>query len=57
MAKMTISEQKLNGIIAESIKKTLNEIGGTPQGRAMLANALTKAKSQRRPVQANTFAS
>lgn len=57
MAKMTISEQKLNGIIAESIKKTLNEIGDTPQGRAMLKNAMAKAKSQRRPIQANTFAS
>lgn len=57
MAKMTISGQKLNSIIAESIKKAINEIGDTPQGRAMLANATAKATSQRRPVQANTFAS
>lgn len=57
MAKAVVSEERLNKIISESIRKAINEIGDTPQGRAMLSNATTKATSQGRPVQANAFAS
>lgn len=55
MAKMTISEQKLNGIIAESIKKAINEIGDTRAGREMLNRASEKAFNQGRMGQRETF--
>ena len=55
MAKMTISEQKLNSVIAESIKKALNEIGDTRAGREMLNRAREKAFDQGRIGQRETF--
>ncbi len=51
-----INEAQLMEIVMESVKKTLNEIGDTPAGRAMLDRAAGKASDLGRRSQANTFA-
>jgi hypothetical protein len=57
MPKIIISEARLKKMVSESVRKVLNEIGDTQQGRAMLANATAKATNMGRPMQANKFAS
>ncbi len=55
MAKVKITQEKLNEIISESIKKALNEIGDTPQGRETLRRAANKAWRLGREGQACNF--
>lgn len=55
MAKVKITQEKLNEIISESIKKVLNEIGDTPQGRETLRRAANKAWAKGREGQACKF--
>ena len=51
-----INEAQLMEIVMESVKKTLNEIGDTPAGRAMLDRAADKATNLGRHAQAYNFA-
>lgn len=55
MGKVTITEAKLTQLIKECVKRALNEIGDTPQGRAALANAADKAWNYGRKKQERTF--
>lgn len=54
--KKVISEQQLVNIVMECTKRALNEIGDSPEGRAMLRRASGLAMSKGRPRQGELFA-
>ena len=50
-----LNEAQLKRIIAESVKKGINEIGDTPEGRMAIARAADKANGKERYRQAKRF--
>lgn len=51
--KKTINESQLRQIVAESVKRVLNEIGNTPQGLGAVAQNVDRRTSQMNNVYSN----
>ena len=53
--RVKMNESELRKVIGKCITEALDELGNTPEGRAALSRAVTKANSLGRQGQANTF--